>query len=143
MKFYFTRVVRTHHISCSDKINFRSYHLSLTMSSGIQGLLKTEKDAADIVNEARSYRTTRLKSAKVDAQSEIDEYKKQKEQELAAFEKQHAGLNDSINSEADVQVEKELKKIKAKYEQKKSAVSKLLIDATVSPTAEVHVNAKN
>ena len=44
------------------------------MSSGIQSLLKTEK-AAEIVNEARKYRTTRLKSAKQDAQAEIDNYK--------------------------------------------------------------------
>ena len=45
------------------------------MSSGIQSLLKTEKEAAEIVNEARKYRTTRLKSAKQDAQAEIDNYK--------------------------------------------------------------------
>ncbi len=44
-------------------------------------MLKTEKDAAEIVNEARKYRTNCLKSAgRTDAQKEIDEYKKQKEE---------------------------------------------------------------
>lgn len=113
------------------------------MSSGIQALLKTEKDAAEIVNEARKYRTNRLKSAKADAQAEIDAYKQQKESELSAYEKEHEGLNDKINKDADAQVEDELKKIKAKYDEKKDSVIKLLVDATISPKPELHVNAKN
>ncbi|ODV80147.1 V-type ATPase [Suhomyces tanzawaensis NRRL Y-17324] len=111
------------------------------MSSGIQSLLKTEKEAAEIVNEARKYRTNRLKSAKADAQSEIDEYKKQKESELKKYEDDHAGLNDSISKDADTQVEKELQDIKSKYAEKKSSVVKLLVDATLNPTPELHINA--
>lgn len=111
------------------------------MSSGIQALLKTEKDAAEIVNEARKYRTNRLKTAKADAQGEIDEYKKQKETELKNYEKEHEGLNESIEKDADSQVEKELKEIKAKFEGKQDSVVKLLIDATIKPTPEIHVNA--
>lgn len=111
------------------------------MSSGIQALLKTEKDAAEIVNEARKYRTNRLKSAKTDAQSEIDQYKKQKDSELQAFEKEHAGLNDQINKEADAQVDAELKSIRSKYNEKKDSVTKLLVDATINPTPEIHANA--
>lgn len=112
------------------------------MSSGIQELLKTEKDAAEIVNEARKYRTSRLKSAKADAQSEIDEYKNQKEAELKAYEKEHEGLNEQVNKEADEQVEAELKSIKAKYAEKKSSVVKLLVDATINPKPQLHVNAQ-
>ncbi|KAK6454429.1 vacuolar ATPase V1 domain subunit G [Scheffersomyces xylosifermentans] len=110
-------------------------------SSGIHSLLKTEKEAAEIVNEARKYRTNRLKTAKADAQTEIDEYKKQKEAELKDYEKEHAGLNESIDKEADAQVEKELASIKAKYAEKKTAVVKLLVDATIKPTPELHINA--
>lgn len=111
------------------------------MSSGIQALLKTEKDAAEIVNEARKYRTARLKSAKTDAQSEIDQYKKQKDAELQAYEQEHAGLNDKINKEADAQVEAQLKAIRAKYDEKKDSVTKLLVDATINPKPEIHTNA--
>ncbi|KAK6202732.1 H+-ATPase G subunit-domain-containing protein [Scheffersomyces amazonensis] len=111
------------------------------MSSGIQSLLRTEKEAAEIVNEARKYRTNRLKSAKADAQAEIDEYKKHKETELQNYEKEHAGLNESIDKEADAQVEKELADIKAKYADKKENVVKLLVDATIKPTPELHINA--
>lgn len=113
------------------------------MSSGIQSLLKTEKEAAEIVNEARKYRTTRLKSAKSDAQQEIDDYKAQKDAKLKKYEQEHAGLNETIDKEADAQVEKELASIKAKYAEKKTSVIKLLVDATIKPTPELHVNAAN
>lgn len=111
------------------------------MSSGIQALLKTEKDAAEIVNEARKYRTNRLKTAKADAQSEIDEYKKQKETELKNYEKEHEGLNESIDKEADAQVDGELASIKSKFDEKKDSVVKLIVDAAITPTPEIHVNA--
>lgn len=113
------------------------------MSSGIQALLRTEKEAAEIINEARKYRTNRLKSAKADAQKEIDEYKAQKESELKTYEQEHSGLNDSISKEADAQVEKELAAIKATYAKKKDAVVKLLVDATTQPTPELHINARS
>lgn len=111
------------------------------MSSSIQSLLKTEKEAAEIVNEARKYRTSRLKSAKSDAQKEIDEYKAQKEQELKKYESDHAGLNESIEKDADAEVEKELKEITQKYNDKKDAVIKLLVEAATKPTPELHINA--
>lgn len=111
------------------------------MSSGIQSLLKTEKEAAEIVNEARKYRTGRLKTAKQDAQQEIENYKKQKEEELQKFEKDHEGINEQINKEADAEIEKELKTLKEQFEKKKSDVVKLLVEATISPNPQVHINA--
>lgn len=111
------------------------------MSSSIQSLLKTEKDAAEIVNEARKYRASRLKTAKSDAQLEIDEYKASKEQELKNYESEHAGLNESVEKDADAEVEKELQDITKKYQDKKSAVVKLLVDAATKPTPALHINA--
>lgn len=111
------------------------------MSSSIQSLLKTEKEAAEIVNEARRYRTSRLKSAKADAQKEIDEYKSSKEDELKKFESDHTGLNESIEKDSDKQVEQELKEIKAKFAEKKDSVIKLLVNAATEPTPELHINA--
>lgn len=113
------------------------------MSSGIQALLRTEKEAAEIINEARKYRTNRLKSAKADAQKEIDEYKAQKESELKKYEQEHSGLNESISKEADAKVEKELAAIRSTYAKKKDAVVKLLVDATTQPTPELHINARS
>lgn len=111
------------------------------MSSSIQSLLKTEKEAAEIVNEARRYRTSRLKLAKSDAQKEIDDYKNQKEEELKKYESEHTGLNDQIEKDAEAKVELELKDIQKKFEEKKDAVVKLLIDAATKPSPELHTNA--
>lgn len=111
------------------------------MSSSIQSLLKTEKEAASIVNEARKYRTERLKSAKADAQKEIDEYKAQKEEELKKYESDHAGLNKDTEKEADAAVEKDLQEIQQKYNEKKAAVVQLLVDAALKPVPEMHINA--
>lgn len=116
-------------------------HYNPIMSSGIQSLLKTEKEAAEIVNEARKYRTSRLKTAKQDAQQEIENYKKQKEEELQKFEKDHEGINEQINKEAEAEIEKELKTLKEQFEKKKSDVVKLLVEATISPNPQVHINA--
>lgn len=111
------------------------------MSSSIQSLLKTEKEAAGIVNDARKYRTDRLKSAKADAQKEIEEYKAQKEEELKKYENDHAGLNSNVEKEAEATAEKDLADIQAKYAEKKSAVVQLLVEAATKPTPELHINA--
>ncbi|KAI3403454.2 VMA10 [Candida oxycetoniae] len=111
------------------------------MSSGIQSLLKTEKEAAEIVNEARKYRTNRLKTAKQDAQQEIEDYKKSKEKELQKYEKEHEGINEQIDKDADVEVETELKHLKEQFEKKKSDVVKLLVEATITSHPSLHINA--
>lgn len=109
--------------------------------SGIQSLLKTEKEAAEIVNEARKYRTARLKSAKLDAQKEIDEYKKVKEGEVTAYEQKHLGLNELTKQQADESVQKELDAIQAHYKDHKDKVVELLIEAVTTPKPEKHENA--
>lgn len=111
------------------------------MSSSIQSLLKAEKEAAGIVNDARKYRTDRLKSAKTDAQKEIDEYKEQKERELKTYESDHAGLNTNVEKEAEAAAEKDLAEIRKSYESKNAHVIKLLVDAAVKPEPELHINA--
>lgn len=122
-------------------MDFKRRTFSNTMS-GIQSLLKTEKEAAEIVNEARKYRTARLKLAKLDAQKEIDEYKKLKESDLSNFEQEHLGENESGEKEANAKVEKSLKDIQETYNKHKDTVVKQLVDAVITPSAELHVNAK-
>ena len=111
------------------------------MSSGIKALLKAEKEAAEVVNDARKYRTNHLKSAKTDAQREIEDYRKQKETELQNYEKEQAGLNTNIEKEANAHIEKELAEIEKQYEDKKGAALQLILDAATQPTAELHINA--
>ncbi|ODV86465.1 hypothetical protein CANARDRAFT_27669 [[Candida] arabinofermentans NRRL YB-2248] len=108
--------------------------------SGIQSLLKTEKEAQEIVSQARTYRAQKLKAAKLDAQKEIDAYKAKKEAELKQFEDEFSGSNKKLEDEAENQVKDELVKIKKTAEAKKSDVIELLIDSVTQPKPELHIN---
>ena len=56
--------------------------MSASNSSGIQTLLDAENKAQEIVQEARAYRSQRIKASKTDAAAEIEAYKKKKEDEF-------------------------------------------------------------
>lgn len=60
--------------------------MSAQNTASIQTLLEAEKDAQQIVEKARQYRTQRLKDARSEAQKEIDTYKSKKEQEFKDYE---------------------------------------------------------
>ncbi|SCV05575.1 LANO_0H10506g1_1 [Lachancea nothofagi CBS 11611] len=109
--------------------------------NGIATLLKAEKEAHEIVSQARQYRSEKLKQAKSDAAKEINAYKQKKEQELKDFEAKNAGGVGGLEKEAEDQVQSELKELKEIGKKKKSAVVKLLIDAATNPVGTVHVNA--
>ncbi|ESX01977.1 hypothetical protein HPODL_04742 [Ogataea parapolymorpha DL-1] len=110
--------------------------------SGIQSLLKTEKEAQEIVSQARQYRAQKLKDAKSDAQKEIEQYRLKKEAELKKYEEEFQGSNQKLEREAEEQVKDELANIKKTCESKKENVIKLLIDAVISPKPDLHINAK-
>ncbi|GMM30290.1 H(+)-transporting V1 sector ATPase subunit G [Martiniozyma asiatica (nom. inval.)] len=108
--------------------------------SGIQSLLKTEKEAQEIVSKARQYRAQKLKAAKVDAQAEIEAYKAKKAQELAAFEGEFEGANKKLEVDAENQVVGELEQVKKTAASKKADVVKLLVTSVASPKPELHIN---
>lgn len=113
----------------------------LTPQSGIQSLLKTEREAQEIVSEARRYRGERLKAAKADAQGEIEAYKAKKAAELEAFEAQFAGANAQLEKDAEAEAEAGLKEITQLVAQKKDQVVKLLVESVANAKPEMHINA--
>ncbi|ODQ81742.1 hypothetical protein BABINDRAFT_6397 [Babjeviella inositovora NRRL Y-12698] len=108
---------------------------------GIQKLLNAEKEAHKIIAEARNYRSDKLKQAKSDASAEIAKIKVAKESELKQFESQHSGLNEEADKQAEQLVKDELAKIEKIAGEKRGKVVKLLIDAVIKPTPEIHINA--
>ncbi|QPG77054.1 hypothetical protein FOA43_004452 [Brettanomyces nanus] len=110
------------------------------MSGGIQSLLKTEKDAQEIVSEARKYRTQKLKAAKLDAKADVDSYKAKKAKQLTKFEDEFVGTNKKAEQDADKQVEGDLEGIKKAVAEKREAVVKLLVDAIGTPNPEMPRN---
>ncbi|MCJ1445050.1 MAG: hypothetical protein MMC23_005555 [Stictis urceolatum] len=72
-----------------------------------------EREAQKIVQKAREYRTKRVKDARSEAQSEIDEYKESKEDEFKKFESEHTSGNKKAEEDANNDAETKLKEIKS------------------------------
>ena len=74
-------------------------------TASIQTLLEAEREAGQIVEKARSYRTQRLKDARAEAAKDVDGYKAKKETEFKEFESKvcsvphHAGADASAEPE--------------------------------------------
>ncbi|SCV03380.1 LAME_0H09956g1_1 [Lachancea meyersii CBS 8951] len=113
----------------------------MSQPNGIATLLKAEKEAHEIVSQARQYRQDKIKQAKTDAAEEVNAYKKKKEQELKDYEAKNAGGVNGLEMEAEDQVQAELKELKETGNKKKDAIVKLLINAVITPVGDVHVNA--
>ncbi|KAI9043539.1 uncharacterized protein KD926_003309 [Aspergillus affinis] len=119
--------------------------MSAQNSAGIQTLLDAEREAQKIVQQAREYRTKRVRDAKSEAQKEIEEYKNQKEAEFKKFEAEQANAlssnqhssgykkaEEDSNKEADVK----LQEIKQAGNSKGSKVVDDLIHAVVEVKPE-------
>ncbi|KEQ81515.1 hypothetical protein M438DRAFT_367806 [Aureobasidium pullulans EXF-150] len=82
-------------------------------SAGIQTLLDAEREAQKIVQQAREYRTKRVKDARSEAQKEIDEYRNKKEEEFKQFSTQHTSGNEQAEKDAGKETDEKLKEIKS------------------------------
>lgn len=109
--------------------------------SGIQSLLQTEKDAQQVVADARAYRAEKLRAAKADAQKEIAAYKQKKAEELAAFESQFDGANTQLEADADAEAQQETAAIQKTAQEKQKAVVSILVNAVANSNPAMHINA--
>ncbi|KAI9677371.1 MAG: hypothetical protein M1817_006323 [Caeruleum heppii] len=82
-------------------------------SAGIQTLLDAEREAQKIVQKDR---TKRVKDARSEAQKEIDDYRKQKDQEFKKFESEaglvHTSGNQKAEEDADKEADQKMKEMK-------------------------------
>ncbi|KAL1848765.1 H(+)-transporting V1 sector ATPase subunit G [Paecilomyces lecythidis] len=111
--------------------------MSAQNSAGIQTLLDAEREAQKIVQQAREYRTKRVKDAKTEAQKEIEDYRKQKEEEFKKFEAEHSSGNKKAEEEANKEAEVKLEEIKKLGGAKGDKVVEDLLHAVVNVQAEV------
>ncbi|PGH14572.1 V-type ATPase, G subunit [Polytolypa hystricis UAMH7299] len=108
-------------------------------SAGIQTLLDAEREAQKIVQTAREYRTKRVKDARVEAQKEIEEYRKIKEEEFKKFEAEHSSGNKIAEDEANKEAEVKLQEITDAGKEKGGTVVGNLIQAVIDVRPEVPV----
>jgi len=111
-------------------------------SQGIQTLLEAEKHAAVVVQEARQYRTQKLKDARAQADKEIAKYKLVKEQEFQKYEAEHAGKTQLSQTAVDKETEAALGKVTESFDANKAKVVDKLLDRVVLIKPELHRNLK-
>ncbi|KAE8146737.1 vacuolar ATP synthase subunit G [Aspergillus avenaceus] len=118
--------------------------MSAQNSAGIQTLLDAEREAQKIVQQAREYRTKRIRDAKSEAQKEIEEYKGQKEQEFKKFEAEHSSGYKKAEEDANKEAEVKLQEIQEAGNSKGTKVIDDLITALtdVKPEASEKIVAK-
>ncbi|KAG8817805.1 H(+)-transporting V1 sector ATPase subunit G [Serendipita sp. 399] len=109
-------------------------------SQGIQTLLEAEKEAAKVVQQARQYRTQKLKDARTEAAKDLEAYKAQKDSELNAFEQKHTGVTKANQEAIDKETDEKLALLDASYKKNKDAVVKMLLDRVLLVKTELHPN---
>jgi len=102
-------------------------------SAGIQTLLDAEREASKIVQQAREYRTKRVREARDEAKKEIDAYRQSKEDEFKKFESEHSAGNQQAEDEANKEADEKIKEIKAAGQKNQSQVVDALLKAVAEP----------
>ncbi|WFD35495.1 triacylglycerol lipase [Malassezia cuniculi] len=111
-------------------------------SQGIQTLLEAEKDAAQIIEKARAYRTQRVKDAQSEANVEIEALKKSRAEELEAFESKFAGTESAIQKEIDNDTQAKLAETERAFAEKHDALVKRLVERVSDVDPQAHKNLK-
>ncbi|EJU03653.1 V-type ATPase [Dacryopinax primogenitus] len=117
-----------------------SPHVMSQQSQNIQTLLDAEKEAAKLVQQARQYRTQRLKDARTEADKEIAEYRKQMDAEYKKFEAERSGSTQSVQSGIDKETEQRISSINDAFEKNRRDVVKKLLERVVEVHPEMHRN---
>ncbi|KAJ2782693.1 hypothetical protein H4R18_002119 [Coemansia javaensis] len=105
--------------------------MSASSSQGIHTLLEAEKAASLIVEKAREGRVRYLKEARSEAAKAIAKLQAQKNEELAAIQRESADQTELSQSiEADTQ--QKLAAIRAQFEANKAEAVRQLVEAVSS-----------
>merc|ERR1711907_407842 len=94
---------------------------------GIKELLQAEKQAADIVQEAKKKRQDKMKKAKEDAEREIAEYRKQREEQFEAYKAEHSTGGTSSSAALRTQTDAAVSALEAEAAKNRKNVVDLLV----------------
>lgn len=106
--------------------------MSASNSSGIQTLLEAERKAQETVQEARAFRSQRLKASKADAAKEIEEYQKTKENEFYSASSKSENEGSQAESTADRNAQKDIDALKTSAEKGRAGVIQYLVEQTTT-----------
>jgi len=83
-----------------------------------------------------------VKEARSEAAKEIEAYKKQKDEEMSAAEKETSGDTSSLQTELDESTQKQIDALKSSFSQNKDKVIEELLQKVVEINPELHRNYK-
>ncbi|TIB82539.1 hypothetical protein E3Q10_01363 [Wallemia mellicola] len=95
---------------------------------GIQTLLEAERDGALIVQQARDYRTQKLKQARTDAQKEVQSMKEAKEDDFKSAQNDSSDSQSKHKGQVEKDTENALRELNDNFDKKKEIVVNKLLD---------------
>ncbi|XP_062617315.1 V-type proton ATPase subunit G 2-like [Saccostrea cucullata] len=113
-----------------------------SQSTGIQQLLKAEKQAAEKVADARKRKAKRLKQAKEEAQQEIEQYRAQREAQYKKYEQSVLGSRGDMESKIEASTRQKLKELESNMGKNKEVAIKRLMEIVLDIKPEIHGNWK-
>ncbi|XP_033071089.1 V-type proton ATPase subunit G 1-like [Trachypithecus francoisi] len=111
-----------------------------SQSQGIQQLLQAEKRAAEKVSEAPKRKNRRLKQAKEEAQTEIEQYRLQREKEFKAKEPAALGSHGSCSTEVEKETQEKMTILQTYFRQNRDEVLDNLLAFVCDIRPEIHEN---
>ncbi len=107
--------------------------------STIATLLEAEKEASKIVQQSRQYRNDRLKSARVEAQKEIEDLRKQKQTEFDNFVNSIQG-DAAYGQKLEQSTAVEIKELNGFFENNCSKAAERLLQVVTDAEVKMHPN---
>ncbi|XP_012553545.1 V-type proton ATPase subunit G [Hydra vulgaris] len=108
-------------------------------SHGIQQLLGAEKKAADLVGDARKRKTKRLKQAKEEAISEIEQFRNERETIFKETQQNRFGQDD-YQKQITEDTNSKLMLIERQVKENKGAVVKRILELVYDISPKLHEN---
>ncbi|XP_065666297.1 V-type proton ATPase subunit G [Hydra vulgaris] len=108
-------------------------------SHGIQQLLGAEKKAADLVGDARKRKTKRLKQAKEEAISEIEQFRNERETIFKETQQSRFGQDD-YQKQITEDTNSKLALIERQVKENKGAVVKRILELVYDISPKLHEN---
>merc|ERR1712137_460623 len=111
-------------------------------SASIHKILDAEKEAAKIVEKAREDRSQRLRTARAEAQKDINDHGNKAKASYESYEKAGSGSSDSVLHRANLDTDRRESEISKQYQLNKQSAIDVLVDTVWRVTPEVHRNIK-
>ncbi|KAM9005499.1 V-type proton ATPase subunit G 2 isoform X1 [Sarcophilus harrisii] len=115
-----------------------------SQSQGIQQLLQAEKRAAEKVADARKSeslgKARRLKQAKEEAQMEVEQYRREQEQEFQSKQQAAMGSQGNLSAEVEQATRRQIQSMQSSQQHSREGVLAQLLGMVCDIRPQIHPN---